>query len=87
MTSVLGRRMHLRWLLNVGAIDPTFTETWNIGPARGPLELSLNGDWTVVIDPDASVKAVKQHVEQLIQKLEDRGIHNILVDHCSSGRI
>lgn len=65
----------------VGAVDPAFTETWNIGPARGPLELSIKGDWTVVIDPNASVKAVKQHVEQLIQKLEDSGIHNILVDH------
>jgi hypothetical protein len=65
----------------VGAVDPIFTETWNIGPARGPLELSVKGNWTVVIAPDASVKAVKKRIEQLIQELEDRGIHNVHVDH------
>jgi hypothetical protein len=65
----------------VGAVDPIFTETWNVGPARGPLELSIKGDWTVVISPHASVNMVKQHIERLIQELEAREIHNIHADH------
>jgi len=65
----------------VGAVDPTFTETWNVGPARGPLELSITGDWTVVIAPKARVKAIRQRIEQLLRELEDRGIHNVHVDH------
>lgn len=65
----------------VGAVDPIFTETWNIGPARGPLELSLTGDWTVVIAVNAQVKAIKQCIEQLLQELENQGIQNVYVDH------
>ncbi len=65
----------------VGAVDPTFTETWNVGPARGPLELSITGDWMIEIAPKARVKAIRQRVEQLLQELEDQGIHNVNVDH------
>ncbi len=28
----------------VGAVDATRTETWNVGPSKGPLELALRGD-------------------------------------------
>jgi hypothetical protein len=65
----------------VGAVDPRFTETWNVGPARGPLDLSIKGNWTVVISPDASVKVIKQRIERLIQELEARELHNVRVDH------
>ena len=50
----------------VGAVDPIFTETWNIGPARGPMELRVTGDWTVVIAPEARVKAVKQRAPRRV---------------------
>lgn len=65
----------------VGAVDPVFTETWNVGPAKGPLLLDVTGNWHVVIAPEASVKAVKLHVERLIKALEERGIDNLHVDH------
>ena len=53
----------------VGAVDPTFTETWNVGPAKGPLELSITGDWMIEIAPKARVKAIKQRLEQLLREL------------------
>jgi hypothetical protein len=65
----------------VGAVDQTYTETWNVGPAKGPLQVSIKGDWTVVIAPTARVKSVKQHIEQLLQELESRGLYNVLVDY------
>jgi hypothetical protein len=65
----------------VGAVDPTFTETWNIGPAKGPLELSITGDWNITITAMARVKVIKQRVESLLLELEDQGIENVHVDH------
>lgn len=65
----------------VGAVDPTYTETWKIGPAKGPLQLSINGDWIVEIAPMARVKTVRQHIEQLLQMLESQGIYNVDVDY------
>lgn len=65
----------------VGAVDQTYTETWNIGPARGPLHLSVKGDWTVEIAPTSRVNAVKKGLEQLLQELEARGLYNVYVDY------
>jgi hypothetical protein len=64
----------------VGAVDQTYTETWNVGPAKGSLQLSISGDWIVEIAPAARVKTVKQHLEQLLQGLEARGIYKVDVD-------
>src|ERR1700687_3868211 len=50
----------------VGAVDPTYTETWNVGPAKGPLTLPVAGDWIVEIAPTARVKVVKQSLAQLL---------------------
>lgn len=65
----------------IRAVDPIYTETWNIGPAKGSMQLSINGDWTVVIAPTARVNIVRQHIEQILQVLESRGIYNVLVEH------
>jgi hypothetical protein len=65
----------------VGAVDSIFTETWNVGPAKGPLALACAGDWTVEIAATARVKAVRKHLERLLKELEDRGIHNVNVDY------
>jgi hypothetical protein len=65
----------------VGAVDQTYTETWNIGPAKGPLQLSISGDWTVEIAPTARVKTVRQRIEQLLLELEAQGIYNVNVDY------
>jgi hypothetical protein len=65
----------------VGAVNPIFTETWNIGPAQGSLQLSIIGDWYVVITKETRVKKVKQRIEKVLQELENRGIHDIRANH------
>ena len=67
----------------VGAVDPTRTETWNIGPARGPLERELRGDWFVTLTPNARIKAMEQRIEPLLRELEDQGVSEVAVDHRS----
>jgi hypothetical protein len=66
----------------VAAVDPILTETWSLGPAEGPLELALKGDWTITLTPSARVKAIRQRVEPLLQELEQRGLHNVSVNHA-----
>lgn len=65
----------------VGAVNRTYTETWNVGPAKGPLTLPVAGNWTVEISPTARVKIVKQRLQQFLMELEGRGIHGISHDH------
>jgi hypothetical protein len=65
----------------VGAVDQIWTETWNVGPAEGPLQLSITGDWRIVIARESKVKKIRQRVEGLLRELEDRGVHNVRVDH------
>jgi hypothetical protein len=62
----------------VGAVDPIRTETWNIGPARGPLSLALSGDWHVAIRPDARVKGIRARIEGLLQKCEEQQLTDFL---------
>jgi hypothetical protein len=65
----------------VGAVDQIYTETWNVGPARGPLQLAVKGDWIVEIAPTARVKAVKRGVERLLQELESRHLYDVYADY------
>ena len=65
----------------VGAVDARLTETWNVGPAKGPLELALRGDWTITLVPSARVKAIRQRVEPLLRELEYRGLRDVHVDY------
>ena len=65
----------------VGAVDPILTETWNIGPAKGPLDLPIAGDWTVTISRGARVKVIQQAIGALLQELEMQGLYNVRVDH------
>ncbi len=58
----------------VGAVDQTRTETWNVGPAKGPLELPLRGDWVITLTPSARIKVIKKRIGPLLQELEDRGL-------------
>lgn len=64
----------------VAAVDSIFTETWNVGPAKGPFTLAVEGDWTIVIGPTSRVKVVKQHLTRLLKELEARGIYNLNVN-------
>jgi hypothetical protein len=64
----------------VGAGDPTRAETWSAGPSKGPLELALRGDWTLVHTPSARIKNVKKRLEPLLQEFEDRELSRFSVD-------
>ena len=65
----------------VGAVNSILTETWNIGPAKGPLDLPIAGDWTVTISRDARVKAIQQEIGSLLQELEMRELYDVRADH------
>jgi hypothetical protein len=65
----------------VGAVDSILTETWNVGPAKGPLDLPIAGDWTVVISRGARVKVIQQSIAALLHELELRGLYNVHVDY------
>jgi hypothetical protein len=65
----------------VGAVNQVWTETWNVGPARDPLQLSVRGDWEVVVASGTRIKQIKQHIEYLLQELETRGIPEVNVNH------
>ncbi len=67
----------------VGAVDPIFAETWNAGPEKGPLQLSIAGDWKIVIAKEAKVNKIEQHIEELLRELEDQGICNVRVNHLT----
>lgn len=58
----------------VGAVDRARTETWNIGPARGPLALALGGDWTVCLRPTARIKGLATRLEAILQSCEDQAL-------------
>lgn len=64
----------------VGAVDQTRAETWSASPSKGPLELALRGDWTIVHTPSARTKDVKKRLEPLLQELEDRELSRFSVD-------
>jgi hypothetical protein len=63
------------------AVDPQLTETWNEGPAKGPLHLRVPGDWYVVIKHDARIKQLKMHLEMLLQDIQKLGIYQLNIDH------
>lgn len=64
----------------VGALDAQFSETWNVGPAREPLRLRIEGDWIIAPSRDASVRTIKQRVEPILRELEEQGRFTIHVD-------
>ena len=64
----------------VGAVDPILTNTWNVGPVRGPLKLALAGDWSIIIRRNARIKAIKQRIEPLLRAAERQGLGTFHVD-------
>jgi hypothetical protein len=54
----------------IGAVDALRTETWNIGPAQGPLILNLNHDWHVVLKPHARVTAIRSNLQDVLRLCE-----------------
>ncbi len=58
----------------VGAVDQAATAMWNTGPARGPLQLPVSGDWYITLRSEASIKALKEDLTELLLPLEAAGI-------------
>jgi hypothetical protein len=58
----------------VGAVDAQRTETWNVGPAKGPESLNLRGDWYVVLQTTANVKAVRREIQRVLGRCEALGM-------------
>lgn len=58
----------------VGAVNFTATETWNIGPAKGPIRINSAGDWIVSIKDSAKIKSLKRSISSAIGKCEELGL-------------
>jgi len=56
-----------------GAVDRVATETWNIGPARGPMTATLAGDWMVEIRSGAQFRRITRELGPLLHFLEREG--------------
>jgi len=71
----------------VRAVDPDRTETWNVGPGKGPLHLSVEGDWVITIARVARIDKIKQHIESFLRSLEERDdLRRVSVRHLLSRR-
>jgi hypothetical protein len=57
----------------VGAVDAVGTETWNVGPGRGPLRVAVNGDWLVTLAREAHICTIRQRIGPILRDLEQRG--------------
>jgi hypothetical protein len=62
----------------VGALDPIRTETWNIGPAQGPISTALRGDWSVELHPNARIKPIFAQIESLLRECEENHLLGFL---------
>ncbi|KKO47540.1 hypothetical protein VT06_16530 [Arsukibacterium sp. MJ3] len=58
----------------VGSVDPAATETWNIGPAKGPMKVCSSGNWLVSIKKSTRIKSLKIHISKAIFKCESLGL-------------
>jgi hypothetical protein len=58
----------------VGAVARQRTETWNVGPGRGSFTLPVDGDWHVVLRPDAVVKRIRAELPSLLLECSEAGV-------------
>jgi hypothetical protein len=65
----------------VRAVDSVGTETWNVGPGKGPLHLAVKGDWMITIARDAHIRAIRQRIEPILRDLEERDVRRVSVGH------
>jgi hypothetical protein len=69
----------------VGAVDSVSTETWNVGPGKGPLHLRMKGDWRIHIARNARKGRIEQRIEPILQNLEERDVRRVSVGHLLKG--
>ena len=65
----------------VGAVDSVFTETWNAGPAKGALTMSVQSNWTVDASADVRIKTLRRNLEPLLKKLESQQLIDVRADY------
>ncbi|HEX6908915.1 MAG TPA: hypothetical protein VF142_00890 [Longimicrobium sp.] len=65
----------------VGAVDPVLTETWNIGPAKGPFQLPVPGDWEIIVIPGASVRKIKKRLSPILHEMVERNLVEVDADY------
>lgn len=65
----------------VGAVDAVGTETWNIGPGRGSLYLTMKGDWIITIAREAHIRTIRQRIEPILRDLEELDVRRLSVGH------
>lgn len=70
----------------VRAVDPVGTETWNVGPGKGPLRLSVEGDWMISIARTARIDKIKERIEPILRGLEERDVRRVSVLRLFEGR-
>jgi hypothetical protein len=65
----------------VGAVDSVGTETWNVGPGKGPLQLTgVKGDWMITISRDANIRTIRRNIEPFFRDLEERDVLRVSED-------
>lgn len=67
----------------VSAVDAVGTETWNIGPGKGPLHLTVKGDWLISIARNARIRTLRQRIEPVLRDLEVRNELRVSFGHLS----
>lgn len=65
----------------IGAVDAVGTETWNVGPGKGPLQLKVKGDWLIGIARDARIRTIRERIESILRDLEVRNELRVRVGH------
>lgn len=58
----------------VGAVDSVAIETWNIGPAKGPIQTELKGDWLISIARNTRVNNLRKEIFGLLDQCEKEGL-------------
>jgi len=56
----------------VRAVDSVGTETWNVGPGKGPIHRKVEGDWMITIARDARIDTITERIEPVLRELEAR---------------
>jgi hypothetical protein len=59
----------------IGAVDAVGTETWNVGPGKGPLHLTgVKGNWMITISRDARIRRLQARLGPVLRDLEERDV-------------
>ena len=69
----------------VRAVDSVSAETWNVGPGKGPLDLTVKGDWVINIARDAHIRTIRRRIEPILRDLEERDVRRASVGHLHKG--